>query len=84
MAFDPANLTVSNSTPAYYTLDYTTTDSIADVEHDASAPYFPFGIYFRVNDLVRVTASDGKGVYFLRGGNPPFVKVAVASSFPSF
>lgn len=69
-------------------IDYSTADNISTVE---GSGYFNGGLNkLRRTDLVRVTAGDGKGLYYVENINCPiggsdinFVKLAVATSFPS-
>lgn len=71
--------------------DYTTTDPLADIEvglGTQSSPYFtdPDAMNrLRTNDLLRVTASDGKGFYMVSCNGPlssiVIVKLAVVSAF---
>lgn len=88
MACNPANLS-----PVLYLAsqswlptmwDYTTSDNVSDV--DTYGYFSPAYKQLRAGDIVRVTANDGKGIYFTDGTafSTPFVgviKMAVVSSF---
>lgn len=71
--------------------DYTTTDPLAEIEAGlgtTEAPYFnneDAKSRLRTNDLLRVSASDGNGLYMISGNGPTsllyIVKLAVVSAF---
>lgn len=91
MAFNVANLVpkiyVAGSQNHPIVWDYSTGDNIATVE---GSTYFDSAVKnLRQGDIVRVTANDGNGEYFVDGmdlaggGDAAIVKTAVATSFPS-
>jgi WD40 repeat protein len=89
MAYNSANMIPqihAGGDDSPFIWDYSTSDPIATVE---GSTYFDSAFNFlRRGDLVRVTADDGKGMYFVSSASPVFedtalIKIAVVTSFPS-
>jgi hypothetical protein len=86
MSFNAANLAASQimGWPDTRTYDYSTSDTISDVE--TSGYFSAGGPNFRVGDIVRVTANDGKALYLIEAAGPtPFIGITkFASGVTSF
>lgn len=69
MAFNAANLTISDyvafDTDEGRIWDYTTSDTISSVESGTYFNILEATKMLRKADWLRVTASDGKGIYFV-------------------
>ncbi|RVO55132.1 hypothetical protein CN090_04240 [Sinorhizobium meliloti] len=98
MAFNLSNLTSASTALAAAVVgrvfDYSTSDTISDVEAldgDGLQIYFigfDACLSFRPNDVIRVSGSDGKGLYIvvtssrpIAGGRVEFKKLASVIAF---
>lgn len=87
MAFNAANLSPKTAfNNDAQTWDYSTSDNVSTVE---GSQYFGTAAgSLRINDIVRVTANDGKALYVVSDAYPigqtlSITKFAVVTSFPS-
>lgn len=96
MSANAANLVFQNnmgSTPLGTRIyDYTTSDNLSDVE-EFDPDFGAATVYFSANgcsdklrtyDFIRVTANDGKALYFVGSAGPDFVQIHKIATVTSF